>query len=303
MKGSSLPSLRSWTNLNTHPDPRWRRRMIWILRHIPPGMRGKARIARRLLGRELLERDATVVDRYGCEYLVPSLREPIAFYLLVDAVYEPDAMQLLLSRLGPGSCFVDVGTSIGTFTIPAARRVGPTGRVLAIEASPRIFPYLAGNVVRNRLANVVLEACAATDSNDRCLPFYLPPPEKFGMGSLGLQFDERPVSMRGRTIDRLLSEHAFKRVDVLKLDIEGYEVDALRGAEDLLTGPTPPLVLFEFCDWAEARNPGADVGASQRLLASWGYRIWRLRAFCRGDRALDRSLHSGLVMLVATREN
>ena len=55
-----------------------------LMRLLPPGMRGKARIARAALGRELRARDVEIRDRCGCRLVVPSLSEPIAFHLLID---------------------------------------------------------------------------------------------------------------------------------------------------------------------------------------------------------------------------
>src|SRR5207249_3283100 len=110
---------------------------LWsrMLRLCPPRVPGKARLARAILGTYLQARDVYVHARYGCTFLVPSLSEPIGFYLLVDGAYEPMTAEFLLSHLTPGATFVDVGANIGVLTIPAARRVGPTGRVVAVEPS------------------------------------------------------------------------------------------------------------------------------------------------------------------------
>ena len=73
------------------------------------------------------------------------------------------------------------------------------------------------------------------------------------MGSLGAQFGANPVEVSASTLDKVLEQAGRAHVDLLKVDVEGFEVCVFKGAQNLLTGVYPPLVLFECCDWAEAR--------------------------------------------------
>src|SRR5437762_4746872 len=127
-------------------EPRRIKYVSQILRWCPPAVRGKARLARYLLGSSIDVQEIVVNGRDGCTYISPSLREPIAFYLLIDGVYEIEAMDFLLKRLTSGDVFIDIGANIGTFTLPTAQKVGSTGCVVAIEPSPRVFPYLERNI-------------------------------------------------------------------------------------------------------------------------------------------------------------
>jgi len=283
-------------------DPAALRLASVALRLLRPGLPGKARAARLMLGSLLQSEDVTLSDRTGCEYLVPSLREPVAFHLLVDGAYEPETLQLLLSRIGPGSTFVDVGANIGALAIPAAQKIGPSGRVVAIEASPRVFPYLAHNVAINGTSNIHLRNCAASDSESPALPFYEAPAGHFGMGSLGPQFHAEPAPVPAQTLDRILAEENIAEVTVLKVDVEGSESAVFRGAAGLLNSPHPPMVIFEFCDWAEARLHNEKTGDAQRLLREYGYQLWPLEHFGRRDsRPLERELVEGSAMLVAEK--
>jgi FkbM family methyltransferase len=229
------------------------------------------------------------------------LREPVGFFLLVDGVYEAEVLDFVFGRLRPGAVVVDVGANIGAFTLPVAKAVGAAGCVIAIEASPLIFSYLQRNVTLNGLSNVRPVQCAAFSYDRQTVSFYEAPIDYFGKGSLGAHYQASPVSVLTRTLDSLLSEHQVGRVDLIKLDVEGSEAAAFRGAEKLLTGDSPPVVVFEFCDWAEESVLGGQVGYAQRLLRDWGYHIWRLKDVARGKAPLTSVLTSGFEMLVAAR--
>ncbi len=131
--------------------------------------------------------------------------------------------------------------------------------------------------------------------------FYAPPDDHFGMGSLAPQFHVEPVEVEGVPLDTLLSDADLRRVDVLKIDVEGFERHVLEGAERLLRGTDPPLVVFEFTDWGEARVPGGAPGNAQRLLMDWGFSLWRLEDFGSDRPALNRPIERGSEMLVARR--
>jgi FkbM family methyltransferase len=268
---------------------------------IPAGLRGKTRLAKALLHSQLAAQDVELKDRYGCSFVVPSLREPIGFHLLIDGDYENDALSFILARLDAGSVFVDVGANIGVFALPVAKKVGPTGAVLAVEASPRVFPYLEGNLKLNQLEHVRSVNAAAADAAGT-VPFYEAPVNHFGMGSLAAQFDGKPIPVHASTLDQLTVEAKLSRVDLLKIDVEGFEVKVLEGARGLLSSVHPPLIVFEFCDWAEARVPGAQVGDAQRLLFQLGFSIWQLAEFGKKHRSLKVPLTTGYEMLVALRE-
>ncbi len=257
------------------PEPAstgWLLAMGHLLRALPVGMRGKARLARLLLKSDLTTRDLTVDGADGMSFLLPSLAESIGFHLFIDGIYEPDEVRWVLAQLTPGDIFVDVGANIGAFSVPAGRKVGATGRVIAIEASPRISAYLTRNVALNDLTNVTILNLAADRVSRDSVPFYDAPVERFGFGSLTPAYGGTMTTVPARRLDDILAAQAIGRVKILKIDVEGFEAAVLTGAEQILCGPNPPMVLFEFYDWAE-RTAGT-VGESQRLLRDWGYQIW-----------------------------
>jgi FkbM family methyltransferase len=269
-----------------------------LARACPRMVRGKSRVARKLLGSSLQSRDVVLRSRAGNEFVIPHLSEPVGFELLVNGDYEPATESWIREHLQPGGTFVDVGANIGLFSVAAAQCVGANGRVLAIEASPAVFPYLKENVARNRVLNVLLEHCAASEHDAGSVSFWEAPVSQFGMGSLAQQFGSNPLNVPAHMLDTLLQRHNFDRVDVLKVDVEGFEAAVFRGAHQLLSGKQRPSIVFEFLDWAEARMLKAEPGDAQRVLLQHGYRLRRLGGRLEGIAVREPVTH-GSAMLVA----
>lgn len=271
---------------------------IRVLRRLPHLLPGKARLARMLLREERAQTDVQVESLSGDTFLVPHLSEPVAFHLLVDGIYEPDTMNWIVRHLNPGDVFVDVGANVGLFTVGAARKVGSTGKVVSIEPSPTVFPYLERNIALNRLSNVISVSVGLSDRNQNDVAFFQAPADHFGMGSLAPQFDQPPSSISVRTLDSLLAENCFEDVAVLKVDVEGHEASVFRGAQRLLRSANPPVVVFEFCDWAESRFPNSYAGEAQEILMDFGYDLWTLPGYGKTP-SLKRAMVVGAAMLVA----
>jgi FkbM family methyltransferase len=158
---------------------------------------------------------------------------------------------------------------------------------------------LRRNVIENTRSNIAIFPYLAGPAADAAVPFYRAPSHKFGMGSVGPQFGGPPIGLEARPLDDLLDELGIADVDVMKLDIEGAEVGALRGLARRLTGVRPPVVVFEFADWAEARIPRQTPGEAQVFLTSLGYRLFRLGRGGAPGAALDRPLIAGSAMILA----
>jgi FkbM family methyltransferase len=153
--------------------------------------------------------------------------------------------------------FVDGGAHIGYFTCQAARLVGPRGLVLAFEPAPRNFELLRANVWRNGFGNVVCFPWALGDES-AIAPLAVSETNT-GDNRLGAGGD---VLVRVARLDDVLAVRP--PVDVVKLDVQGWEEAALRGMEQLLAGSPGALVLVELSP-ADARAAGSDP----RALLDW----------------------------------
>ena len=262
-----------------------------------PELRGKTRLARLALRPFLKVGIAHLPDRFGNVLHLPSLEEPMSVNLFGFGVHEPDTLAAILHYLGPAGVFVDVGANVGVLTLPVAA-CRPDTRVICIEADPQIVALLERNVGENVRENVSVVHCLAGPIDDREVSFYRAPAAKFGMGSIGPQFDAPPVTLVQRPLDKVLDELAINDIDVVKLDIEGAEFGALQGLRRRLTSPRPPAIVFEFCDWAEMRIAGQPAGSAQQFLLELGYNLFRLARGGRPGKQIKCPVTTGGIMMI-----
>jgi FkbM family methyltransferase len=169
-------------------------------------------------------------------------------------------------RLMPGQVFVDGGANIGLFTLLAASAVGATGRVFAFEPAPGALHYLRDNVRLNGFDWVEVNGVALSDSEDihefvdlgLASGFSSFAPEEVG----GTRLSVKTV----RLDDAVPSPEA---VDLVKLDLEGAELAALRGAPRLLAAGVPFIVEIEE---EHLERQGATAGDLFRVFEMAGYR-------------------------------
>ncbi|MGA2131865.1 MAG: FkbM family methyltransferase [Bryobacteraceae bacterium] len=148
--------------------------------------------------------------------------------ILVNGYHEPHTTRVFEKLLRPGMTFVDVGAHVGQYTLLAAGLVGPQGRVHSFEPDPRTFALLQHNVSANGLTNVTINHCAvaATTGADSAL--------------------------RTQSLDDYIAARGIAQVDLIKIDIDGGEMGALRGARRLLSSAHPPQLIVEFAESTQA---------------------------------------------------
>lgn len=176
----------------------------------------------------------------------------------------------LLSRLiEPGAVVVDGGAHVGVYTQALARAVGPKGRVLAFEPNPALHPLLAANAADCPCP--VQADNAALDAAPGQVHIALPEPsQRANLGALALrQMAVAPSRLTAAVPVVTLDSLALRRLDFIKLDLEGMEARALRGASDTLAA-LQPLVYLEC-------NRPLDGWRCLELAAAYGYK----GIFCR----------------------
>ena len=199
--------------------------------------------------------------------------------IYVSGVYEPNSMIAARQLLPEGGVFVDVGASMGLFSLVAARTVGPSGRVFSFEPSTRDFKRLAEHLELNRLDNVKATHLAIADSIGSAT-LTIASEAHSGHNTIGSAFGHQGIEaigaerVRTTTLDHFLDCHEVNRLDLVKLDIEGSELKALSGMRGAFERLRPSL-MFEVFEAALEIN-GASVDALEAILKEYRYSLWNI---------------------------
>jgi FkbM family methyltransferase len=200
------------------------------------------------------------------DYLYLDLRERMCYGFFFDGEQATEiGTDHLLSRvLKDGDFFVDVGANVGYYTRFASRIVGPEGTVLAYEPNPTAFRLLRMNT--EQLSNTTIFQKALSDQKGEAI-FYI---RRHGeMSSLGADSGARPIRVDVSTLDAELA--AYPRVDFIKIDVEGFEMEVLRGASETLSVHRP-IVYFEFIQ-AFAAERGFKVADYETFFRKFNYTL------------------------------
>jgi len=182
--------------------------------------------------------------------------------------YERWETRIFRQYLCPGMCVVDVGANIGYFTFLSAQRIGPTGRVFAVEPSEYAADKLEKTLRINKVENVRLERCGlGAERGEARLTDPSPDNHSPSMLNDPLQAGK---SVRIRTLDEMAAEWGIGRIDLLKVDVEGYEPNVFAGAEKLFQTNCIRAILCEFnAYWLD--RAGTTSSELYRRLISRGF--------------------------------
>lgn len=173
--------------------------------------------------------------------------------------YERPVQQLFCERIQPGDVVFDIGANVGFFALLASKLVGPTGQVHAFEPFPRNLSYIEKHIKLNGVTNITVHPIAIASTSGSA---------RFGDGendSQGRLSEKGEVVVRTASLDSLIAGGSFARPAFVKMDIEGAESDALRGAPALLASTGLTIVLSthgheqqQQC-WSTLQNAGFDL--------------------------------------------
>jgi len=161
---------------------------------------------------------------------------------LLQGAGEPEVQNALELYLQPGTIFYDLGANIGFFSLLAARLVGPGGRVFSFEADLEVAARLRENAAQNAMSWITVQQCAVWSESRRVL-FLRADPRKSPDRGLGHIVDSRAadaIEIEAVSLDSFCLQNPAP--DFIKCDVEGAELEVIRGARQLLAEKRPRLL-------------------------------------------------------------
>lgn len=200
--------------------------------------------------------------------------------LALYGVHEKNSTEEVKSIITPGMKILEVGANIGYYALIETKLAGPTGHLYAIEPAPHNFASLKKNLELNNIRNADLHQAAFGDKRDKA-KFYV-----YDRGNLssfikredmGMKYEEVEVEIM--TLDDFLK---FKKVDFIRMDVEGYEKEILKGSEKALAEGNRPKYFFIEIHSELLHKKDSSAREIVEFLRSHGYEIrksfWRGRS-------------------------
>ncbi|MEZ4103680.1 MAG: FkbM family methyltransferase [Candidatus Paceibacterota bacterium] len=222
-------------------------------------------------GKDILV-DILVGDKKFSIYVNPFLNGGVDDEIYKLGKWEPEISAVIEKYLPEGGIFLDIGANIGYHTLYAALIVGNKGKVFSFEPLPRLSKQIKKSLEVNRIDNVRIYETALSDKVGQADLSLVS--ENIGASSIKTIEHERIVD------DKVLVEvnkldnftKTIEKLDVIKIDIEGNEVEALRGSKELLQ-KFKPVIILEFSPNIYEQDFSGKTKDLYNFLKSFGYKI------------------------------
>lgn len=202
---------------------------------------------------------------------------PLGWYVAFFGTYEPELRAIVRAVLPLGGVAVDVGANVGWHTLLMARLVGESGRVLAAEANPSVRERLSRNLALNRFSQVEIVPYALADT-EGTVDFFGPDADDPGSGDGHVVTDAQErrgtFAVESRQLDRILASARIGRLDLIKIDVEGFEWPVLKGAEKVVA-EYRPHIIFEY-NASYASRGGGTPALMEEYFRRHGYRLFAI---------------------------
>jgi len=243
----------------------------------------------------LAARDRCTIPRniQGSKMLLDAFDMVLSKTLFFTGVWEKEVTDLLRAITKEGMVLVDVGAHIGYFTLLGARLVGKTGIVCAFEPGITNYTLLTKNVWLNGYENVIRVNKAVTDEVGTASLFLNE--DNSGDHSLRPSWGQKKIDVETTSLDRFFEASGFWP-DIIKMDIQGAEMAALRGMDGLIRANPSLKLIIEF--WPVGlRGYGDSPEALLEKLLEYGFRIYHITT-----RGIEATNPARLLKLCEARE-
>ena len=203
----------------------------------------------------------------------PANDKGVELSLHETGTYEKGILFFLKGFLKKGDCFVDVGANIGLMSLFASQCVGDNGAVLSFEAHPETSELLNYNISLNKFKNIKVFDCALGSEKGEGVIRFQSELNRGGASLIDNFKREDGCKVLINTLDDLFPGNLIPKV--IKIDVEGFEFEVLKGAEKIIKGYSPVLIL-ELIDERSADNDNVFALIDYALSLS-NYKVFKLK--------------------------
>ncbi len=172
--------------------------------------------------------------------LIASKRDGLIYYY--DGQYEPGTLHVMSKCLSQNDVFIDVGASIGQMSFFASNLVGENGKVISFEPHPERYDGLINGIKLNKMKNVIAYNTGLGEV-EKELKLYT---DRASPSLISKEEDSDFENIKILKLDSVLEKENIKNVRMVKIDVEGFELEVLKGSSKLLSSDEAPIICMEY---------------------------------------------------------
>lgn len=161
--------------------------------------------------------------------------------------YERAELNLLNRLLSEESVFVDIGANFGLYSLVASQKITNSGKVICFEPFPKNYAALKTNISLNSKSYIISENIALGDKKDELSLYYQPNEKNLGMVSANFMENSKTIEVDVMSLDEYVNENGIDKIDLIKIDVEGFENQVIVGMKKTLE-LFSPMILIEIFD-------------------------------------------------------
>jgi FkbM family methyltransferase len=194
---------------------------------------------------------------------------------------EPHTSNALKRLCQPGMTIFDIGANVGSHALPIAQSAGVKGKVYAFEPVPWALDKLKKNLSLNNFKNVLVQPIALSDHINENATFSLRASFKTTSGKPVNEDGDlnenwwdacEEVKVKVETVDNFIIREEITSLDVIKLDVDGFEAKVLRGAQSTLDKFKPTILMELAPSWL--KDKGDNIDELLSFLSNYGYKFY-----------------------------
>jgi FkbM family methyltransferase len=199
--------------------------------------------------------------------------------IFVRGIYDPNLVTIINTLFPKDGIFIDAGANMGYVSLLVSRAIG-IGHIFALEPSSRDFDRLEDNININGLGDIISPYRLSVSDKNGKAQLLIANEERSALNTLGFEISCKGVEKIGVeevdtiTLDSFVEKEGIKQVDVLKLDIEGSEFHALKGAKNVIEKYRPSLIIG--INGNSLRTCDADCDKLQKIIGEMRYYAYKV---------------------------
>ncbi|MDP7069579.1 MAG: FkbM family methyltransferase [Candidatus Peribacteraceae bacterium] len=219
---------------------------------------------------------STVIETHsGLKMIVDPMQDPwVETSLYEHGTYEAGTLDVLKKFLRKGDTFIDAGANIGVMSLHASMHVGSTGSVYSFEPVSETYDILQKNITLNECENINAVNVALGEYEGEAM-MYKPNRSQASMIKQSEKYKEVQTATV-KTLDQFIQEEGITKVRMLKIDVEGWELEVMKGASNLLNSSELPILIVEYSSIRQLQR-GRVFDIYKHILSLGTYRIFTLK--------------------------